>query len=100
MASTGEGRFSKTELGAVDGFPTVLFPSSHFRAPILQLYCGGNIERHHSWEEKYVLEEGEDGQNQEVWSWHWEFGRALGPWASAVLTAGALMLEGGFYVYT
>lgn len=29
LASTPEGRFPKTELGAVDGFPTVLFPSSH-----------------------------------------------------------------------
>lgn len=25
---------------------------------------------------------------------------AAGPWAGAVLAAGVLMLEGGFYVYT
>lgn len=55
------------------------------------------IERRQSWEGKYVLKKGEDGENL---SCVWESTRtrgAAGPWA--VLAAGVPMLEGGFYVY-
>lgn len=76
----------------LDGFPTLLFPSSNFRAPIPQLYCRANIEGHHGWGEKCGLKKGEDGQNQEVWSGMC-VQRAAGAWA------GVLMLEGGFYRY-
>lgn len=61
------------------------------------------MEERRSWGEKCVLKKGKDGENQEVLApCVWESTRirgAAGPWASAALAAGVLMLEGGFYIY-